>query len=377
MFMKGLIRDVLELKFKNYMNTLYNILKLSKDFIKIESISENPQALEKILDLALSNLKEFTIEKFSSNGIPSALIYNTDKRPEKFKVILNGHLDVIPGKKLQYKPKLINNKLYGVGSMDMKSNVVCLLLAFKEIAKKVNYPIALQIVTDEQCGSINGTKYHVDQGVNANFVIVGETTNFNIVNKSKGVIWLKVSTKGKSSHSAYPWNGNNSILKMHSLLDEIVSKYPLPHKEVWETTVSVSNIKTTNNMFNKIPDECEIWLDIRYISKDKNNILNSIKKLIPNDFDIDIVFDEPVCTIDNNNKYVKLLQQTGQNILKNEILLYGSHGTSDTTYYNRIGIPAVEFGPVGETGNTHDEYIDVKSLEKYYQILVTFLLNLN
>lgn len=358
------------------MNVLNKILQLSKEFIFIKSISGNSKALEEVLDLALLNLKEFTIEKFNKNEVKSALIYNATKRPEKFNVILNGHLDVNPGKKHQYKPKVIGDKLYGIGSMDMKSNVACLIMAFKEVAKKVDYPIALQLVTDEQTGSLYGTKYQVDEGVRANFVIAGETTNFNIVNKTKGVIWVKISTKGETAHSAYPWKGKNSIWKMNEFLNKLKKKYSLPHNEVWKSTVNVSHIGTSNNSFNKIPDDCEIWLDVRYIPEDKAIILDQLKSLIPKGFSMSVVFEESPLFVNENNKYIKALQSSAKNVIAHKISLYSAHGTSDTTYYAKINCPAVEFGPIGVTGNTNDEYINIPSLKMYYQILTNFLLGL-
>ena len=54
---------------------LEKIILLSKKFISIKSISENPKSLEEILELALSNLKEFTIERFEKNGVKSVLVY--------------------------------------------------------------------------------------------------------------------------------------------------------------------------------------------------------------------------------------------------------------------------------------------------------------
>src|SRR3989344_7150095 len=120
---------------------LQNIISLSREFISIKSIFENPKALEEILELALSHVKEYTIERFENNGVKSALVYRASKRPKKFKIILNGHLDVIPGKESQYAPQIKGKRLYGVGSMDMKANVACLIMAFKEMADKANYSL--------------------------------------------------------------------------------------------------------------------------------------------------------------------------------------------------------------------------------------------
>ncbi|MCS7092734.1 MAG: M20/M25/M40 family metallo-hydrolase, partial [Patescibacteria group bacterium] len=171
-------------------------LELSKKFISIKSDPNNKPELEKILLLATNQLAKYKTETFESNGYKSALIYNTQKRPKKFKILLNCHLDVIPGKKHQYKPYQQGDKLYGVGSMDMKANAACAISVFKNVANKVSYPLGIQLVTDEEIGGFNGTKYQIDKGVRADFVISTEPTKLNIANKAKGIIWLKIKSKG-------------------------------------------------------------------------------------------------------------------------------------------------------------------------------------
>lgn len=352
---------------------LNNILDLSKKFISIKSTLDNHIALNEILELALTDLKEFTIEKFERNGVKSALVYNTQKRPNKFKVILNGHLDIIPGKDNQYIPTIKNNRLYGVGSMDMKANVACLITVFKEIASKVNYPLALQLVTDEEIGGFNGTKYQIEKGVKADFVITGETTNFDIVNKAKGVLWIKISAQGKTAHGAYPWRGKNAIWKIIKFLNLLEKKYPLPTQQAWETTVNVSKIETTNQTFNKIPDNCELWLDIRFIPEEKN-IISKLKTMLPRGYKLDIITNEPALFVDQQNSYLKLLQRISKEVTKGKVSFYGAQGSSDARHFTRINTPGVEFGPIGGGIGTDNEWVDIKSLGKYSEILKNFLL---
>jgi hypothetical protein len=52
-------------------------LQLTKKFISIRSTSGNPKTLEEILELSLTYLKGFTIERFEQSGVKSALIYNS------------------------------------------------------------------------------------------------------------------------------------------------------------------------------------------------------------------------------------------------------------------------------------------------------------
>src|SRR3989339_44110 len=354
-----------------------NIVTLAKKFISIKSTSDNPQGLAEILGLALSNFKGYTIETFENNGIKSALIYVAGRRPKKFKVILNGHLDVIPGKEAQYTPRVIGKKLYGVGAMDMKANVACLIEVFKDVARTVNYPLGLQLVTDEEIGGFDGTKYQVRRGVRSDFVVAGEPTNFNIVHKSKGVLWLKIACRGRSAHGAYPWRGDNAIWRMNNFLHLMKKKYPPLTKEKWATTINLSRIETGNRTFNKIPDDCLVEFDIRFVPQDADKILRDIKKILPSGFRLEVVANEPAAYIDARDPYVKQLVGAISSVIKKDVCLRGAHGSSDVRHYSSVQCGGIEFGPIGGNIGADNEWVSIPSLDKYTQILKQFLLSLN
>jgi succinyl-diaminopimelate desuccinylase len=157
---------------------LNNILSLTKSLISIPSTKDNKKALNDVLDLALQEFGNFTIERFEKDGYPSALVYLQKTRPKKFKVILNAHLDVVAAKEEQFKPYEKNSRLYGRGAIDMKAAAAVEILVFKEMAKKISYPLALQLVTDEEIGGFCGTKYQIEKGLRADFVLAGEPTDF-------------------------------------------------------------------------------------------------------------------------------------------------------------------------------------------------------
>ena len=352
-----------------------DILALTKKFISIQSDPDNAVALERILALALTHLKGYTIERFSKNGVQSALVYNTPKRPKKFTVLLNAHLDVIPGKKSQYTPRVVGKRLYGVGAMDMKANAACLIYAFKAVADKVDYPLALQLVTDEEVGGFYGTKYQVEKGVRADFVIAGEPTNFDIVSRAKGVLWLRITAKGKTAHGAYPWRGVNAIWCMQDFLATLKKKYPTPTRAQWKTTVNLSTIRTSNTTLNKIPDDCSVELDIRFIPEDAKLILRNIRALLPKGFTIDTLANEPALATPHSDKFLTLLATIGARVVKKRITLRGAQGTSDARHFAQVGCRGVEFGPIGEGIGSDDEWVDIPSLTKYHQIMKDFLLS--
>lgn len=353
------------------------IVALAKKFIEIRSIPSNPKGLDGALDLAVNELQGFTIEHFDHNGIKSALVFNTETKPENFKLILNCHLDVIPAKESQYTPEIEGDRLYGAGAMDMKSNVACAIIAFREVAKKIPYPIAIQLVTDEQQGGFDGTKHQIESGVSADFVLATEPTNFDIVYKAKGVLWLRISALGKSAHGAYPWRGENAIMKMNTFLQKLMSTYPNPKEQAWVTTVNVSTIATKNDALNKIPDDCVAELDIRYVSNNADSILNEIKKLAKEcNVQFEVLVKEPAMHVPKDNHYLTTLKDVSKKILGKDIILRGAQGTSDARHFAAIGAAGVEFGPIGGDIGGDNEWVDIPSLDKYYEIIKAFLLEI-
>jgi len=364
---------------------LNKILSLTKSLISIHSTRDNKKALNDVLNLALKEVDNFTIERFEKDGYPSALVYREKSRLKRFRVILNAHLDVVSGKEEQFKPYEKGGKLYGRGAIDMKGAAAVLILVFKEVAKKVSYPLALQLVTDEEIGGFCGTKYQIEKGVKADFVLAGEPTDFGINNKAKGIIWAKIKTKGKSAHGAYPWMGKNALWIAKKILDKVEKQYPLPKKEAWQTTFNLAKIETTNQTFNKIPDAAIISFDIRYIPEEfkgkdfetgKKILLKKIKSLVGNLGEFEILLFEPPQFTDEKDSYVLNLKQSIKKVLNTNPKIIVKHGGSDIRHFNQVFCQGVTFGPIGGDLHGDGEWVDIKSLEKYFQILFRFLINL-
>ncbi len=354
-----------------------HILELSKKLMTIPSVKGNSAAMNRVLKITEKELVKFKFREFVQNGSKSLIFYNQKTFPKKFKFILNAHLDVVSAKPEQYTPKIKDGKLYGRGALDMKAPAAAEILAFKEMAGKVTYPIGLQIVTDEEVGGHNGTGYQIEKGVRAGFVIAGEYTNLKINNRAKGPLWIKVTAEGKTSHGAYVWNGDNAIQKMILFIQEMNQLYPIPKKESWVTTQNLGKIETTNETLNKVPDNCSAYFDIRRIPEEKGKVLKNVKKILPKDFELTVLEDEPVQYAGENDPFIIKLKESIQNITKKKADFVNFHGASDARFYNTVGTPAICFGPIGEGLHTDNEWIDIESLNTYYRILTDYILSLD
>ncbi|HZE87180.1 MAG TPA: M20/M25/M40 family metallo-hydrolase [Methylomirabilota bacterium] len=354
------------------------ILKLTKQLMKISSTKDDAEALSAALDIVKKELQGYyPIEEYESQGIKSLLIHNTTHRTKHFKIILNAHVDVVTGTKKQFSPLEKDGKLYGRGSYDMKAATAVMVILFKQLAKKISYPLALQVVTDEETGGLNGTHYQVKEGLRGDFVITGDCgSNLNIVNQAKGIMWLKLHSSGRKAHGAYLWRGDNALWKLHHALAALHKIFPVPSEEKWVTTMNLAKIETDNNAFNHVPEGATAYLDFRFIAKDEKNIMAKIIKAISPDIEIEIMFCNPPEYVAPDNDYLKRLGEMGKKVIGEEPQLIAAHAPSDIRHYNEVGCVGVGFGPKGAYQHADDEWVDIKSLEEYYYILERFLLSL-
>ncbi|HEY4032769.1 MAG TPA: M20/M25/M40 family metallo-hydrolase [Ktedonobacteraceae bacterium] len=360
---------------RNNTTIIENVRRFAEKLISIPSIANSPQGLRDVLDIAKMELPGFVVEEFESNGIPSMLIINQNTKTRKFKIILNAHLDVVPAKEYHLLEK--EGRFYGRGVYDMKIAAAVLIFLFKDLAKSLDYPLALQLVTDEEIGGFCGTKHQTEQGVRGDFVIAGDISNLKIQNKAKGMLWLKIKTIGKAAHGAYPWTGENALGKLQTILEKLKNLYPDPEEEVWKTTINIAKIETPNLSFNKVPEEATASLDIRFVPEEKETILDTIKSVADLDAQIEVILNEPSQYTDENNLYIKHLKTNIEQVTGKKAAMLQLHGASDVRFYEQIGIPAVCFGPYGGGQHSDEEWVDKEGILIYYQILLDFLYGVN
>jgi len=353
---------------------LKNIVELSRQLISVPSVTSDVISLKKVIDLTSAALNEFKPQYFEKDNYPSTFFSN--KSANKCKVILNAHLDVVAAKTNQFVPLEKDGKLFGRGAIDMKAAAAVQILIFKELAGKVKYPLGLQLVTDEETGGFYCTKYQVEKGVRADFVIAGEPTDFGVNNKAKGILWAKITTRGKAAHAAYPWNGENAITTIADVVNHIKKQFPVPQKESWVTTANIASIESSNKTFNKVPDDCTVSVDVRYIPEDADTVQAKLVDGLPKNTEYKILTKEPAQITDEKNEYVQTLQQSVKTITKKNSAVIVKHGGSDIRHYNAVGCAGVTFGPIGAGLHTDEEWVDIQSLQDYYEILKDFLLSI-
>jgi len=131
-------------------------------------------------------------------------------------IILNTHVDVVPGPDELFQPRIENGTVYGRGAVDAKGHVVTILLALsalKDTGIRLSGDVIVQFVIEEEAGG-NGALSVILDGMRADGVIVMESTDFCIHPAGRGAVWFKLTIEGKSTHMGRWKDGVNAIEKM-------------------------------------------------------------------------------------------------------------------------------------------------------------------
>jgi succinyl-diaminopimelate desuccinylase len=362
---------------------LDTFLAAAVDLLAVQSTADRPDLLRRAVDSVVDFVGPgFRVERFDSGGKPSALLYadryQGTERPE-FRVILNAHLDVVPGEPEQFEPRREGDRLYARGAQDMKISGLVEAQVFRELAASLPYPLALQLVTDEEIGGANGTLHQIQQGVTGAFVVIGEYSRLDIVADSKGHVQARLRASGRAGHGAYPWLGDNALLKLVNSVTRLMTAYPAPAEEVWRTTVNLARIETPNVAFNQTPAQAEAWLDIRFPAEDtdfngrsREEIADHLQAFCEPDVAVVIERSGPPQHADHDRAEIKELRQAAQRQGYPGEFIY-KHGASDGAHYSGRGIAAVAFGVGGAGQHGPEEYAEIPTIVPYHRALTEFL----
>ena len=129
------------------------------------------------------------------------------------RILLHGHVDVVPGEESQFEPREEGDELYGRGVYDMKGALAAMMYAIEDLQKLgCEATVELLVVPDEEGehGARTGAEVLISNGHVGDFLITGEPTDFHVGTQAKGVLDVRVTLRGKSAHGSQPWLGKNA-----------------------------------------------------------------------------------------------------------------------------------------------------------------------
>jgi acetylornithine deacetylase len=202
----------------------------------------------------------------------------TDKDPHQSTgLVLSGHTDTVPCDSGLWSSDPFTltereQRLYGLGSTDMKSFLAIAMSACADIdPQMLTAPLILLATADEE-SSMAGARALVNAGKpNARYAVIGEPTSLKPIRMHKGIFMESIKVKGQSGHSSDPDRGNNALDGMQTVIKELQSwrdelrAGPLNEAfKVPYSTLNLGHIHGGDNP-NRICGECELQIDLRFV----------------------------------------------------------------------------------------------------------------
>jgi succinyl-diaminopimelate desuccinylase len=291
------------------------------------------------------------------------------------RIILHGHLDVVPGHADQFRPRIEGGRLFGRGAYDMKAALGAMMLALADLcADPPGAEVILLVVPDEERSEPgeNCTQHLVADGLRADFVVCGEPTDMLVGVQAKGVLMLGVDVPGVAAHGSTPWLGQNAILRAVDIYREVLA---LPFAEESSALFARPSINLGRieggDAINKVPDLCRLEIDIRYLPGQRpEEVVRQVRSVDPR-AEVTVMLERPPADVSPEHPYVRaLLAAAGRH--EPDAISVGRDGASDAVAFLEAGVPAVEFGPRGAGHHGAREYVEIDSLPRYRSALVEF-----
>ncbi len=320
--------------------------------------------------------RDIEVRDINHNGLPLLLAeVGPPSGAGVPEVVFHGHLDVVPGRPEQFDPQVENDRLFGRGAYDMKGGLAAMMCALKDVERQDRVAVKFVCVPDEESEELDhrSTDAVVAGGLRGDFAITGEPTDMHIGVEAKGVLAMWIAVHGRSAHSSTPWLGENAVLKAIDVFRTIESMaFSRESSEMFDRpSINLGRIQA-GDAVNKVPDECEMAVDIRYLpGQDPELILEQVRQ-IPG-IDVTRTFIHPPVSVSRTNPYVLALRESLRRSIPGEVLSVGREGASDAAAFLSVGIPAVEFGPAGEGHHGPEEWVSISSLARYRRALGEFV----
>lgn len=313
--------------------------------------------------------------------------------------LLSGHMDVVSvgdQKEWTHDPfggEIYDGRLWGRGSIDMKSAIAAELFAVKAVMDSrvpLRGTVMIGGTVDDEIAGVWGMKYFLDYGFASKNLpmpsihLLGEPSHLNITCSFKGRLWFKVTTTGKPAHGGAPHEGVNAIEKMMTLIPEFKNIPKLNHPLMGEDTLNLGTIEGGEKV-NVVPSRCTAHFDFRMCAPGNGDVSESllrgaIKDLMSKDrdfqiMDLEIYEKRDPIEIQSDHEVIRRMVECVKGVTGRKPQFIGSLSAGDLYYSLKRGIPGAWIGP-GDPRLFHkvDEHVEIEELIKAAQIYIILIL---
>jgi acetylornithine deacetylase len=368
--------------------------RLLRDLVALPSV--NPMRSDIPADITLEHRVTNYLEQFfRSLGVPCErqpvapqrdnVVARLNIPGAKRTLMLEAHQDTVPVDGMIVEPfgaKIEGNKLFGRGACDIKGGMAAMLGCFARLVRekpKGCCNVIMACSVDEEATMLGVLE--LAKRTKADFAVVAEPTNLNIVHAHKGVVRWNLFTSGRSCHSSAPEQGVNAIYRMGRVLQGI-EKYAdhlrqsMPDPLLGSPTISVGVIHGGVGV-NTVPDRCQIEIDRRLISgeipdEQSARLQAFLKEKAGIDFPIELTtpwIRMPALSPQGSEEIQKLLG-AAINAERGSHKVHSVPYGTDAATLAAAGTPSVVFGP-GDIAKAHtvDEWVPLDEVETASNIL--------
>ena len=367
-----------------------DIVTLTAAVVDVFSVSRQEKALADAIEAALSDRPHLKVIRDGNTVIARTDLGRSER------VVIAGHIDTVPeggnwpstivhaGEQVPIVgpdgvDTATEDRLYGLGSCDMKGGVAVALRCAAHITAPVRDVTYVFYEGEEIEEANNGLRRIVDEHpdwITGNFAVVMEPSNASVEAGCQGTLRALVTTSGRRSHSARSWMGENAIHKLAPVLKRL-SKYEprkvkidgLEYREGLNATIVAGG-----NAANVIPDECQLTVNYRYAPDRSAEAAEAHVREVFDGLDVEIVIaDNTPGALPGLDKpaavdFLAALRSEG------DVEIAPKFGWTDVARFSRLGIPAVNFGPASAlVAHARHEHVSLEHLRSVERRMMAWL----
>jgi len=305
-----------------------------------------------------------------------SLVVHAAPRPGAPRIGLIGHLDTV--RTVHDGPARIEGeRLYGAGAADMKAGLAVMIELVERI-DRASLPCDLSLVfyereegpfVENRLGPI------LDEFAalrSLDLAICLEPSNNQLQLGCMGSLQATVRFRGRTAHSARPWQGENAVYKSLAFLQLLAARAPhdvVVDGHLYREVASPTIAHTANRGRNVVPDEFDLNVNYRFAPPRKpEQALSDLVGWVGDAASVELQDAAPAARPHASHPLVQKLAAAGVASVETK------QAWTDVARFDAIDVPAVNFGPGTQTqAHQRNEYTELALLDEGFAILWRFL----
>lgn len=284
-------------------------------------------------------------------------------------IIINGHLDTVAVCKGWTReplaPTVDGDKIYGLGSADMKAGVAVAIEAFRMLADIGTFNVTFAGTIDEE-GDSTGAFELLDNGIKADLCLIPEPSHGNLMMGCRGRLVFEILIRGRSAHGAVPEEGVNAIEEASKFVCALEKIEYLEHHILGRGSSTVLAMEGGTRTLS-VPESCRIKLDRHYVpGETMESCLQQLKDAAAS-FSAEAEFDirpDPTRKTPFLEPYVTLDEGMASHFCQSVGAEYAyGRSVGDYNAFSKV-MPTVVYGPHGGNWHSADEWVSISSIEE-------------